>query len=240
MPSRNKDFYPPEFTEHSLSVLNRVREEVPDAILIGGWGTWVRTRGAMSHDIDLIVSRPQLAILGRLADEMSESRHLGGRKWRGTLDGVHLDLYVPHQSRLGRELQLRPERLIDRQDVVDSWVVLDRPGQFATKLAALLDRPDSTPGEKDRHEIMDLLSQGIDSGDAVRAIHYASLRPAAEVTELIGDAFRYLGDLELDRAERRHLNQLGTQWLKHSLQLAHEQSPRLERGLEHGGPSRGL
>ena len=240
MPSRSKDFYPPEFAEHSLSVLNRVHEEVPDAILIGGWGTWVRTRGAMSHDIDLIVSRPQLAILGRLTDEMSESRHLDGRKWRGTLDGVHLDLYVPHQSRLGRELQLRTERLIDRQQVVDSWVVLDRPGHLATKLAALLDRPDSTPGEKDRQEIMDLLAQGIDSGDAVRAIHYVSSRPAAEVTELIGGAFRYLGDLELDRAERRHLNQLGTQWLKHSLQLAHEQSPRLESGLEHGGPSRGL
>ena len=105
MPRSTPDFYPPEFTERSRGVLGRVHEAVPDAVLIGGWGTWVRTGGPMSHDIDLIVTRPQLAALTALADEISESRHLAGRKWRGTLAGIHLDLYVPYQSRLGRHLE---------------------------------------------------------------------------------------------------------------------------------------
>lgn len=217
MPSRNPDFYPPEYTEASRSVLNRVHEAVPDAVLIGGWGTWVRTGGPMSHDIDLIVTRPQLALVRAMAEETSESHHLGGRKWRATLDGVHLDLYVPHASQLGSNLQLRTEKLIARQEEVDGWVVLDPPGHIATKLAALLDRPDSNPGEKDRHEIMALLDQGIDAAEGVRVLHDASARQPGEVTQLIAQAFVYLGDLQLNREQRRHLTELAIQWRTRSI-----------------------
>jgi hypothetical protein len=220
MPPSTPDFYPPEFTERSRSVLGRVHDAVPDAVLIGGWGTWVRTGGPMSHDIDLIVTRPQLATLRALADEVSESRHLAGRKWRGTLGGIHLDLYVPHQSRLGQHLELRTERLVRRTEVVDGWVVLEPPAHLATKLAALVDRPDSASGDKDRHEIMALLGQGVDSADAVRVLHNASAREPAEVTGLIDRAFQHLGDLHLDRNQRRALNQLARDWHDHSLRLA--------------------
>jgi hypothetical protein len=221
MPPSTPGFYPPEFTERSRRVLGRVHDAVPDAVLIGGWGTWVRTGGPMSHDIDLIVTRPQLATLRALADEMSESRHLAGRKWRGTLEGIHLDLYVPHQSRLGRHLELRTERLVRRTEVVDGWVVLKPPAHLATKLAALVDRPDSAPGDKDRHEIMALLGQGVSTADAVGVVHDASARQPAEVTGLIDRAFEYIGDLRLDRNQRRTLNQLARDWRDHSLRLAH-------------------
>ena len=221
MPSSSPGFYPPEFTERSRSVLQRVHEAVPEAVLIGGWGTWLRTGGPMSHDIDLIVTRPQLATLKGLVDDMSESRHLAGRKWRGTLDGVHLDLYVPHQFRLGQHLELRTERLARRSETLDGWVVLEVPAHLATKLAALLDRPDSAPGDKDRHEIMALHAHGVDAAGAVGVLHDASARKPAEVTQLIDRAFEYLGDLRLDRDERRTLNQVAKEWHDHSLRLAH-------------------
>jgi hypothetical protein len=230
MPPSTPGFYPPEFTERSRAVLHRVHEAVPDAVLIGGWGTWVRTGGPMSHDIDLIVTRPQLAALTALADEMSESRHLAGRKWRGTLEGIHLDLYVPHQSRLGQHLELRTERLVRRTEVVDGWVVLEPPAHLATKLAALVDRPDSAPGDKDRHESMALLGQGLDTADAVAVVHDASAREPAEVTGLIDRAFEYLGDLRLDRNQRRTLNQLATDWHYQSIRLAHHPTTRPEPG----------
>jgi hypothetical protein len=230
MPPSTPGFYPPEFTERSRAVLHRVHEAVPDAVLIGGWGTWVRTGGPMSHDIDLIVTRPQLATLTALADEMSESRHLAGRKWRGTLEGIHLDLYVPHQSRLGQHLELRTERLVRRTEVVDGWVVLEPPAHLATKLAALVDRPDSAPGDKDRHEIMALLGQGLDTADAVAVVHDASAREPAEVTGLIDRAFEYLGDLRLDRNQRRTLNQLATDWHYQSIRLAHHPTTWPEPG----------
>jgi hypothetical protein len=47
-------FYSSEQTELSRAVLGEVVGAVPEAILIGGWGTWVRTGGPMSHDVDLI------------------------------------------------------------------------------------------------------------------------------------------------------------------------------------------
>jgi hypothetical protein len=230
MPPSTPDFYPPEFTERSRSVLGRVHEAVPDAVLIGGWGTWVRTGGPMSHDIDIIVTRPQLDTLTALVDEISDSRHLAGRKWRGTLEGIHLDLYVPHQSRLGQHVQLRTERLVRRIEVLDGWVVLKPPAHLATKLAALVDRPDSAPGDKDRHEIMALLAQGVDAADAVGVVHDASARQAAEVTGLIDRAFEYLGDLHLDRSQRRNLNQLARDWHDHSLRLAHHTTTPPEPG----------
>ncbi|MGH9231203.1 MAG: hypothetical protein ACRD07_21170 [Acidimicrobiales bacterium] len=225
MPSSSPGFYPPEFNERSRAVLHRVHEAVPDAVLIGGWGTWVRTGGPMSHDIDLIVTRPQLAALAALVDEMSESRHLAGRKWRGTLEGIHLDLYVPHQSRLGQRLELRTERLVRRTEAVEGWVVLELPAHLATKLAALVDRPDSAPGDKDRQEITALLAQGVDAADAVGIVHDASTREPTEVTQRIDRAFEYLGDLRLDRNQRRTLNQLAREWHDHSVRLAGDAVP---------------
>jgi hypothetical protein len=236
MPRSTPDFYPPEFTERSRSVLGRVHDAVPDAVLIGGWGSWVRTGGPMSHDIDLIVTRPQLAALTALVDEMSESRHLAGRKWRGTLEGIHLDLYVPHQSRLGQHLELRTERLVRRIEILNGWVVLEPPAHLATKLAALVDRPDSAPGDKDRHEIVALLGQGVSTADAVSVLHDASARQAAEVTRLIDRAFEYLGDLRLDRNHRRALNQLARDWHDHSLRLEHHTTATPEPS----GPGQGL
>lgn len=237
MPSRSPDFYPPELTDRSRSVLDRVHGAVPDAVLIGGWATWVRTGGAMSHDIDMIVTRPQLAVLGRLTEDMSESRHLAGRKWRGIVEGIHLDLYVPHQSRLGQRLQLRTERLIERCEVINGWVLLDLAGHLATKLAALLDRPDSIPGDKDRGEILSLLALGVDPDHAVGVMHRASARSANEVSELIAEAFDFLRDVDLDRRERRQLTQTGAEWVSRSQRLVSrrgspERSRRPGRGVE--------
>src|ERR1035441_5756093 len=102
-------FYPPEDTALSQQVLAEVLGVVPDAILIGGWATWLRVGGDMSHDIDLIASQNDMAILRPHVEDLSESRHIAQRKWRATWRGIHLDLYVPYQSVLGGRLELRTE-----------------------------------------------------------------------------------------------------------------------------------
>ncbi len=223
MPSPNREFYPPELTDRSRSVLSRVHDTVPDAVLIGGWATWVRTGGAMSHDIDLIVTRPQLAAIAALTEELSESRHIAGRKWRATVDDIHLDFYVPYESRLGQHLQLRTERLIDRRVHMDEWVVLDLAAHLATKLAALLDRPDSTPGDKDRQEIMALLALDVNPAEGVGVIHHASDGTPDQVDRQIREAFQYLGDLNLDRAQRRWLTGLAGEWATASKRVIEDQ-----------------
>jgi hypothetical protein len=105
-------FYSSEQVEQSKAVLDDLLTEVPEAILIDGWGTWARVGGAMSHDVDLIVTRAELDQVADMVDELSESHHLAGTKWRATWRDIHIDLYAPYQSRLGANLQLRVEALV--------------------------------------------------------------------------------------------------------------------------------
>lgn len=218
-----REFYPSELTDRSRSVLSRVHATVPEAVLIGGWGTWVRTGGAMSHDIDLIVTRQQLEVIARLTDDLSDSRHIAGRKWRASIEGIHLDLYVPYESKLGQHLQLRTERLVERRAQVDDWMVLDLASHLATKVAALLDRPDTTSGDKDREEILALLALDVNPRDGVKVIHQASEESPDRVDRHIREAFRYLSDLDLDRTQRPWLSGLAREWATASERLLEDQ-----------------
>lgn len=207
-------FYSSEQTAQSRAVLDEVLDAVPEAILIGGWGTWVRTGGPMSHDIDLVLGRSQLAELEGMVDDLSESRHLAGTKWRATWRSIHLDLYVPHQSRLGANLQLRTERLAAHQERHDRYRVLTVPAHLATKLAALLDRPDSLPGRKDRVEILALLADP-STATTPMIIADASTRTADQQRVLLGKAFEFLAaDPSVNRAGRDRLRRTSDAWLR--------------------------
>ncbi len=209
------EFYPPEATALSREVLDEVLAAAPEAVLIGGWGSWVRTRGPMSHDIDMILGRNQLAVIEGLVDDLSDSRHLAGRKWRGTWRGVHLDLYVPFESKLGQRLALRTEVLIEHTEVVEGYRVLTVDAHIATKLAALLDRPATLPGFKDREEIRALLADGGGRGTPA-ILTESSERLAMELVELTAEAFGHLAKAAppavLSRQERARLSAASRQW----------------------------
>ena len=166
----------------------------------------------MSHDIDLIVSRQDLALLGTMADDMSASHHIAGTEWRGTWRSIHLDLYVPYQSRLGANLQLRVEQLEVYAETLKGYRVLAAPAHTATKIAALLDRPDSLPGRKDRNEILQQLADPA-TASTPTVIGLASARSPSEVGTLIARAFEFLaGEPELGRRGRLRLSQTNTAW----------------------------
>lgn len=227
-------FYSSEQTELSRAVLDEVLTAVPDAILIGGWSTWVRTGGPTSHDIDLILDRAQLAVLEGLVDDLSVSHHLAGTKWRATWRSIHLDLYVPHQSRLGANLQLRTERLAAHQERHGDYRVLTVAAHLATKLAALLDRPDSLPGRKDRVEILALLPDPA-AASTPQVVADASARTGDERRVLIAKAFEFLAaDSSLNRAGRDRLRRTAKTWLQHL-----PATPTPEGGPT-GGPSIGI
>lgn len=201
----SREFYPPELTDQSRRVLDKVLATVPDAVLIGGWGTWAHLGSMPSHDVDLMVDHTQLDLLRTRFGEITASTHVGGRKWRGSVEGIHLDLYVPYQSRLGQALQLRVERLTTASELVGGRRVLPVPVHVATKLAALLDRPESLPGQKDREEIWALAPRA-EPEELATALR-ASARPLEELARLVDTGLSYLEDLDLGRAERRHLRQ---------------------------------
>jgi hypothetical protein len=205
-------FYSSDQTDLSRAVVGEVLAAVPAAILIGGWGTWVRTGGPVSHDVDLIVNRSELAILEQMAGDLSESHHLAGTKWRATWRSIHLDLYAPFQSRLGANLQLRIELLTSHAEMANGYRVLTTAAHTATKIAALLDRPDSLPGRKDRYEILKLLEDQ-STAATPSIIARASARTSAQVDKLVRDAFVFLArEPELNRQARSRLRQAEAVW----------------------------
>jgi hypothetical protein len=208
-----REFYPAEFTTRSRSVLDLVVGAVPTAVLIGGWATWVRTSGPMSHDIDVIVDHGGLEAIRAHSDDVTSSSHLGGRKWRATIDGIHLDLYIPYQSRLGQRLGLRAESLVGYAETVDGWHVLSVPAHLATKIAALLDRPDTMPGEKDRSEILALLPEA-DGRSVIEVIETASEHDLPVLQDdLTKTLFEYLAETEgLGRPDRDELRRTQREW----------------------------
>lgn len=197
-----RDFYPEELTRLSQRVLDDVLLLVPEAILIGGWATYFRVGGGRSHDIDLIVEPHQLDVLRRDVGDLTRSTHLG-TKYRGSLDGIHLDLHVPFQSRLGRRLQLPVEALVAHAVDHAGHRLLAAPAHLVTKIAALLDRPETLPGDKDREEIWRLLNQEPIDPAAVAGVLSAAQSPAESIPGLVEEAFGYLGDIDgLSRQDR--------------------------------------
>src|SRR6266571_844074 len=82
------------------AVMERFLRDFPDAVLIGGWATYIRTRVAKSHDIDIIV------------------------------EGVGVDVYPVYQSKLGQWLQIFFVILTATTEKLDRTRILTAEGQF--------------------------------------------------------------------------------------------------------------
>jgi hypothetical protein len=83
--------------------------------------------------------------------------------------------------------------------------VLDAPAHLATKLAALLDRPDTLPGEKDREEVWLLLRNEAPDPGQLAAVLGASALEGSSLAPAVDEALGYLRDLPLSRPERAWL-----------------------------------
>lgn len=208
-PAPPEVFYPKEYTDASRRVLDQFLRDFPSAVLIGGWASWARIGVLQSHDIDAIVGPELLSQIENRYGPVTISTHIGGKKWRGGFQRIHLDLYIPYQSRLGSRLRLRVEDLLPYAERVEEWLLLSPSAHLVTKFAALLDRPESEPGEKDRIEIWRLMGKGVVPEEVAEALS-ASEAPAPQVLEAVRSVFGYLEDLDLTRRERQRLRGLKT------------------------------
>jgi len=186
--------------------MRRFVREFPEAVLIGGWATYLRASVAKSHDLDVIVDHATLAKLGAKF-QLAPSRHISGRKFAFEIDGVGIDVYPVYQSKLGRKLQIPVEVLIEHTERIDRTRVLTAEAHFVAKLAGLLDRPDTLPGEKDRREMWALMNSG--SGLDFKAIAEILLRAGwkgSRQTQLIDQTFDLLGETaDLSKQDRAKL-----------------------------------
>lgn len=188
-------------------LLDHLGYDLEPSILIGGWATQMRVGGDVSRDIDLIILDQALRQKLReiLPDYSENTIHSGGRKGRGTKDGVHVDAYIPWESALGRKLRLKVERLIDHTEPAakKGWRLLDVHAHTATKVAALLDRPDTEKGEKDAREIDRLLRNGADPIKTIAVLLAATGGDPGLIPGYIEQAFDLLPTLASVNKQRR-------------------------------------
>src|SRR5690606_26581699 len=98
-------------------LLDYLGDELDPSILIGGWATHLRVGGEISYDIDFIVTTESRHRVQQVVPQVTDNNIHQGRKFSGELEGVHLDIYIPHESQLGMRLQLKVEalsRYVDR------------------------------------------------------------------------------------------------------------------------------
>jgi hypothetical protein len=167
----------------------------PDAIVIGGWASWLHDKAARSHDIDIVVSSADLDHM-RQALELTENSHFGSPKWRGTYDGIHLVVHVTFRSRLGTRLQLPVEHLVEYRFDIDGYPTLNKEALLVAKSAARLDRPDTLPGRKDAED-MALMLLGADRAwdfPLVHRVAQCSLSAEGPGSQLVLEAVSGLAD----------------------------------------------
>lgn len=199
-------------------VLDALGHDLDPSILIGGWATFlILGEGEISYDIDLIMrDRSVDAKLYAHLDEVTDNRVHQGRKFRATKDGVHLDIYIPHESQLGDRLRLRVEKLSPFSQQLDEsgWYLLTIDAHFVTKLAALLDRPASQKGSKDARELHALLKKGVSAERAVEVLVTATASDVRLVPGFIETAFELIAERSgANKAERRELAFLRREWV---------------------------
>lgn len=201
---------------HLCFVLDYLGHELEPSILIGGWATFFRVGGDISLGIDLIIGSPQVRRRVRMAvDGVTESLHPQGRKWRGEVEGVHVDVYLPHESELGGKLRLKVEVLAEHTDELGhgDWRLLTIEAHTISKMAALLDRRDSEKGFKDAREIWRLLDQGVDASVACRILAEATAGPIENLRGHIAAIFALLPTrAQLNKDQRRRANRMRREW----------------------------
>jgi len=214
---------------HLIEVLDYLGDELEPSILIGGWATVRRVGGEISRDIDLIIDSDAVrAKIEATLTELSRSTHLQGTKWRGTFEGVHIDVYIPHQSQLGGVLRLRVEELAKHTERLDDspWRLLTIEAHTISKFAALLDRPDTEKGFKDAREIVRLLEAGGDAETACRILAAATAGDKAELPQHIAAVFDLIGPrAKPNKTQQKLLQRLRREWVT-AIELAVRETPR--------------
>src|SRR5665213_148494 len=207
MSQPQSEYYAAADTERSWGIYQEIHQVYPDAIVIGGWGSWLHNKAAKSHDIDIIVSPHDLSTM-RETLELTESHHLGSPKWRGTYDGIHLDVYVCYQSRLGQLLKLPVEHLVAHRQQIDGYPTLNKEALLVAKAAARLDRPDTQPGQKDAEDMTIMLLGSTETWDFDLVLRVAecskSIHP--DGANLVLHAVKGLAEVASARPTRKRLD----------------------------------
>ncbi len=137
-------------TERSWNKLQELKRMKLKFILIGGWACYLWTKAQKSKDIDIIVDLEELY---KFKGMFSLRKNPRLKRYEAVVDGVDIDIYVPHYSKLALPVKfiIKESTMFEGFDVCkpEALLILKQQAEFARK--------NSEKGLKDRIDIMGLL-----------------------------------------------------------------------------------
>lgn len=144
-------FYNDLITQKSWQTLQSLRNQI-DFILIGGWAVYFYTKALKSKDIDIIINYETLP---KLKDLFTVTKNIRLTKYEARNEEVQIDIYLPFYSHLG----IPVNAVADETTVIDTFSLPTPEILLIMKQYTLGERKLSVKGEKDRLDILSLLSK---------------------------------------------------------------------------------
>lgn len=147
-------YYHDIITEKSFVLLQQLKHQ-HNFVLIGGWAVYFYTKRLKSKDIDIIVDYNELEKL-RTNHDLTKNDRL--KKYEIKKEGIDVDIYVPYFSELGIPAEIIIQNTTSREGFILPQIEI----LLILKQKAWLARKESLKGDKDRIDILSLVSQNID------------------------------------------------------------------------------
>jgi hypothetical protein len=184
------EFWNDQATDRSWNALIELAKEY-EFILIGGWACYFHTGTIKSKDVDIIVD---FETLNRMKREFFLKKNDILKKYEIVYDEISVDIYVPFYSDF-----VIPFDCIRGNTIKNHGITIPKPEiLLILKQQAEIQRKDSTKGQKDRVDILNLLIEStIDVRKYVLLVKEYGLREYVARLETIvktsRNEYEYLG-----------------------------------------------
>jgi hypothetical protein len=138
-------------TQKSWEILKKLNQKL-HFIVIGGWGIYLWTHAMKSKDVDVLLTRWE--DLEQIKKQYEPKKNDRLKKYEIIVSDIDVDIYLPHYS----QMIIPCDQLVNMNVIKEGFHVLKPEPLLILKQQALLDRKDSIKGQKDRIDILALLS----------------------------------------------------------------------------------
>jgi hypothetical protein len=147
----SKQYYQDLITEKSFKILQDLRRQY-EFILIGGWAVFLYTHSLKSKDIDIVIEYGELE---KLRQKFVLTKNDRLKKYEVSIDEIDVDIYLPFHSNLAISI----EEIQKCTQKTEGFVVPRPEILLILKQKAYIDRGGTPKGEKDKIDIVSLLSK---------------------------------------------------------------------------------
>jgi len=194
-------------TQKSWELLKKLSKEL-HFVLIGGWGIYLWTHAMKSKDIDVLLTKWE--DLEEIKKQYEPKKNDRLKKYEIIVSDIDVDIYLPHYS----QMIIPCDQLVTMNVAKEGFNVLKPEPLLILKQQALLDRKDSIKGQKDRIDILALLSnKTIDFKEYKRLVEHYKISyfvdELKKTIKLAKEEYSYLNITNL-----REIKKIKEEWIQ--------------------------